>query len=294
MMTSNKTSLLLLVQTAMRVLVHSRRLVLFAALLITSLAAGNSASIEGNVYDSETHAPLPGAVVTIDSAAPNAAAHQIIVHTGDDGAFRVESLPLGSYFVNVSAPGFDDQAYGASGPSEPGDPVVIKDDNQHVADISIPLTSMGTIAGRVSYQDFALSGTTVYVLRSDLLNGSRILRVVAQAKSDLLGEYTVGALPDGKYYVAAVVDGAAKNNLSSQFTFSPDSAQVDGAVAVSVNRQFHTVRADVALAPTSRVSLSGKTTHSPDGVTSVGIELVPRLAEDLLAPFLILPLNFCK
>ncbi|MDE1163321.1 MAG: TonB-dependent receptor [Acidobacteriaceae bacterium] len=85
----------------------------FAKLLLLFFAFGlfaphkafsqtDTATLSGTVVDS-TGASIPGATVTVRQTSTN---FSRTVTTSGDGGFRVEFLPIGSYAVHVSAPGF--------------------------------------------------------------------------------------------------------------------------------------------------------------------------------------------
>jgi len=69
-------------------------------LLVVPQIAAAQRSVEGTVYDSLLHAPLPGADVWVRGSARHA-------ETGSDGRFRVDSIAPGRYTLLVSHPGLD-------------------------------------------------------------------------------------------------------------------------------------------------------------------------------------------
>ncbi len=70
-----------------------------------SQATGNGGTVQGVVTD-PTGAVVPGAEVTLSNAVTN---YKQTVKSGADGTFRFNNIPMNSYRLEVSAPGF--QAY---------------------------------------------------------------------------------------------------------------------------------------------------------------------------------------
>jgi hypothetical protein len=68
-------------------------------LLVPQIAAAQR-SVQGTVYDSLLHAPLPGADVWVRGSERHA-------ETGSDGSFRLDSITPGRYTLLVSHPGLD-------------------------------------------------------------------------------------------------------------------------------------------------------------------------------------------
>src|SRR2546427_485723 len=69
-------------------------------LLVVPQIAAAQRSVEGTVYDSLLHAPLPGADVWVRGSERHA-------ETGSDGRFRLDSVAPGRYTLFVSHPGLD-------------------------------------------------------------------------------------------------------------------------------------------------------------------------------------------
>ena len=69
-------------------------------LLVVPQIAAAQRSVEGTVYDSLLHAPLPGADVWVRGSERHA-------ETGSDGRFRLDSVAPGRYTLLVSHPGLD-------------------------------------------------------------------------------------------------------------------------------------------------------------------------------------------
>src|SRR5918999_1343575 len=83
-----------------------RRLMLLSAFLLCmssqAVAQSTSASISGRVAD-EQQASIPNAAVTARHVETNTSR---TAQTNEEGRYRFESLPVGSYEVTVEAPGF--------------------------------------------------------------------------------------------------------------------------------------------------------------------------------------------
>ncbi|HEX3746012.1 MAG TPA: carboxypeptidase-like regulatory domain-containing protein [Bryobacteraceae bacterium] len=150
-----------------------------------SLAAGQT---QGVVVDSVTGAPLPGAYVSVRSAA------QTVTRTDAAGHFTIEGGP-----VQVARAGYVEA-------------VNVRTDLSG-GELIIPLTPAAVIAGKLVDRDgFPDSGARVDLMQYRILNGERRLysAVLGQAtQSNDLGEFRIGSLRPGRYYLRVSGGSAA-------------------------------------------------------------------------------------
>lgn len=156
-----------------------------------------TATIDGIVTDQRTDTGMSRVLVTI------ARSGVVLRHavTLDDGTFRFEGVPAGRYTVTASKPGFLTMAYGALQPETPG-PSIAVHDGQTAGDLRIALVRTSAIQGAIRDEyGRGLPGLSVAAVPA----GPRVAEENTdyRAVTDQQGNYRLGGLAPGQYYVVA-------------------------------------------------------------------------------------------
>jgi len=186
------------------------RIIIAAALAITSAvqsppppAKPSLASIRGIVLDGASGQPVYGAVVELTGVKGGQVLQYSDV-TGKDGRFELPDLqPVSGYELVASDTGnYRTAAYGQHSPSDPWSPISLTA-GQNLTDVRIVLTPVSSIGGKVTDTSGKGVRAQVYALRATYTNGRRILLLARQAQTNDSGDYFMGSLDSGQYYIRA-------------------------------------------------------------------------------------------
>jgi protocatechuate 3,4-dioxygenase beta subunit len=159
-------------------------------------AAPTGQAVQGLVVDATTGAPLAGAYVSVYGAKP------LIARTDAGGLFRLEGVNVP---VQVTRAGYL-QASNVQ--------------RRRGEDLSIRLTPEAVISGKLEDEDgFPVVDATVNVMRYRDINGERRLVQERWGRSNDLGQYRIGGVAAGRYYLQ-ITNGQARNwdsRYSAQF-----------------------------------------------------------------------------
>jgi Carboxypeptidase regulatory-like domain len=182
-------------------------------LLPSMLLADVTGSINGVVRD-PSQAVIKGAKVTVTNTQTNLSQHTV---TAEDGSYRFLALPVGSYTVNVTTPGF--QQFNATD-------IVLKVNDQLRIDVAL---KVGNIQEQMSVQADATQVETESTQLGDVIDSKKMLALPLNGRSylDLLG-LQAGVAPSG-----SVTIGGDR----------PVSGYLSNAGNVSVNGQRETANA---------------------------------------------------
>ena len=209
------------------------------ALLLLGQAAPdpNLCSVQGTVTDSVTGQKLRKAFVRIVGAGG-----EFLATTDENGSFTVQGLPAGTYEVAVERQGYvDSPAWNA-----PGSPVQLRlSPGDTLKGVTIPLAPQAVVTGRVLDEDGdAWIHAQVSVYRSRWSHGKRKLEASGGGDINDLGEFRIGGLAPGTYFVAAQPDlqweaehrpGARNANVQNQPTWYPSSPDAAGATPLVIS-----------------------------------------------------------
>jgi Carboxypeptidase regulatory-like domain len=160
------------------------------------------------------------------------------------GYFRFEGISAGQYSLRGDRPGFLMTQYGAKGPGQSGTFITLQA-GQEMTDLNFGLIPQAVITGRVLDEDGdPVSGIQVQALKQSWSRGKfRVMPLGGSGTNDL-GEFRLGSLAPGKYFVAAQLFGTAAENeapaipgaqqLHQVRTFFPDSTSQDTASQITV------------------------------------------------------------
>jgi hypothetical protein len=197
-----------------------KSLLMVAALLLQSppTPTQTPASIEGMVVDKQMR-PVAGAEVSAFwDPPPMTYQPDQLPRTNTDtaGKFVISNLAPGGYRIFVSATGYVPQTYGAktAGNSGATGTVISLIPGQTAREVTVPLTAASTISGRVvSGTGEPLSGMNVNAVRIAFdSSGLKTFVPVGSTQSDDRGEYRIGWLPPGRYFVRAETSGTRISN----------------------------------------------------------------------------------
>src|ERR1017187_463562 len=163
----------------------------FAMLVLLTAGALTAQTVEGYVFDALTHAPVTGALVSVNSGGLPA-----VFRTDAGGHFSVPVPSNGSFaHVQIARAGYLSAHRAVRG--KPG---------EAVSGLRIDLVPTAVIAGRLTDEDgFPVEGAQVSALRYQMVNGERKLQPASSspAQSDDLGEFRIFSLPAGRYCIRA-------------------------------------------------------------------------------------------
>jgi hypothetical protein len=144
-----------------------------------------SAAVIGTVINADTNAPIAAARVLL-AKTDGRLADAMLTSTDDRGRFTFTAVPLGTYRLVAEQ---DDYLRG-----EPSPPVVVTA-GEPGPSVTVPLTASAVISGRVT-DEFGEPAAKVYVR-------ALTTRVVAEARTNDLGEYRLFGLAPGAYVISA-------------------------------------------------------------------------------------------
>ena len=226
-------------------------------------ANGATGSISGSVSSPSDGIGLQNVGVTVLNASWSYVNSSV---TDINGNYTVGGLATGSYYVKTSNNTYIDEYYdnirviGIPYTSPPvGATSVSVTDGVNTPNINFVLDLGGSIAGQVTRNRFGtgIQGVNIYVY-------STSWAVIKSSGTDINGNYTVGGLPTGNYYLKTLnntyVDEYYGNIpvIGNPLTFPPV-----GATSVSVTEGLGTPNINFVLDLGG--SISGRVTRDPEG-----------------------------
>ncbi len=207
-----------------------------------------TAQLRGRVVSSA--GAVSGAVVRLMSANTRARS----VTTTDDGRFVFDEVGAGNYRLVVAKSGLMTTTFGAGAD---GRPIVIAD-GAAIDRGDLELFAGASISGVIlDDRGNPLANAAVQVGRMNYFApGERSLASAGTAATDASGQYRVGGLPAGKYYVSASASRAVAP------TFFPRQADATLASAVSLGARANVSAIDIQLIATPMAKVSGVITNS--------------------------------
>jgi hypothetical protein len=195
-----------------------------------------SAAVKGTVTNAATGDRLRKAFLRLEDSKTRYPAA-----TDDSGAFAIEGVRPGVYTLTVERQGFIEAKYGEDAGSivqlrlEPG---------QTLTNIKVALIPQGIISGRVVDEDGELwTHAYVNLFRAEWKRGRRTVRGLGGADVNDQGEFRIGQIPPGRYYLQAVPDsywekrnrsGTEERPSQRQPTWHPGSLEVEGATSIVI------------------------------------------------------------
>jgi len=172
----------------------------FLVLAVPALAA-SAASVSGLVLNDATNKPIHTAVVTLSTIGTKPL--QAAVSTDASGAFRFDNVPPGRYRLWAGNYGFQQVAFGAPTPDRyPA--VLVLGSGEVRQGIELRLRPLGAISGVVLDQNGdPLRGAQIQLLASAWVRGKKTMVRRNGAGSDERGEFRIGGVLAGRYYISA-------------------------------------------------------------------------------------------
>jgi hypothetical protein len=197
-----------------------------------SAAVRQNCAIKGSVIDAVTNRGLRKAYLILGGLYASV--------TDDQGNFVFENVKPGSYVLNAEHQGYIDGYFGEAG----SEPIKIKlAPGQTLLDIKIELTPQAVITGRVVNEDGdPWTHASVNMFRSKWSHGHRTIQSFSGEEVNDQGEFRIGQVPPGKYYLAAEPDSgwemtnrpSGKDVTTRQPTWYSNSLDVEGAAPIIV------------------------------------------------------------
>jgi hypothetical protein len=238
----------------------------------TAAPGVGSGQIHGRIVLADSGEPLRKVRVSLQSGQPVDP-----VFTDANGAFTFAHLAPGRYTLAAAHTGY---YMAAGGPSTPALTVTVA--NAAVATVSVPMRRTGAIAGRI-LDDLGepVVGARVAVQRFAWTNGRRQpVGVSREVETNDLGEYRIGGLRAGSYYVHAVPDPVyptpetttSRGTLRAAPTYFPGTADESQAQAVPVRDGADAGSIDFVMTMARVATVSG-TVADPQGNPVTGTYL---------------------
>jgi len=148
---------------------------------------------------------LSKAYVLLSSTSATRANYPVV--TDSQGRFRIESVEPGNYHLQAERQGFLEGHYGGG---FTGSAVQLQlSAGQDLFDLNIALTPQAVIAGHVTDPDGDIwTHVHVNVFRSVWTHGRRQIQGWSSGNVNDRGEFRIGDLPPGRYYLRADPDYA--------------------------------------------------------------------------------------
>ena len=197
-------------------------------------------SISGSVTDVATNQGLSKAYLRLTGKGGSYAAV-----TDDRAKFAFEAVEPGTYLLEAEHQGYIDGQFGDTD----GRAVEIKlTSAQTLSDINVTLTPQAVISGRVVNEDGdPWTHAQVNLFRSEWSHGHPKIHGFDGGSANDEGEFRIGQIPPGKYYLAAEPDNgwemknrpSGKEVLLRQPTWYPNSLDLEGATSIIVGPGIH-------------------------------------------------------
>jgi len=187
----------------------AQRIILAAILALTSVlqspqqpAKASLATVRGVVVDAASNLPVYAAVVELTGVRGG----QVLSYsdvTGKDGKFEfVDVQPAAGYQLVASDIGnYRTGAFGQHTPNDVWSPITLTA-GQSLTDVRIVLTPVSSIGGKVTdASGKGVGRAQIYALRATYSAGRRILQLARQAQTAENGDFFMGELQSGQYYI---------------------------------------------------------------------------------------------
>jgi hypothetical protein len=159
--------------------------------------------VEGTVVNSVTGGPIKKAKVWLRPFEKQDAAPYTAI-TDDAGHFLLDDIDPGRYSFSATRTGFIERGFARPTP-------LTLAAGRKIGDVVVRLTPQGVIVGQVLDEDGEpVPQAVVQCLRAGYPNGKKQLAMAGIAMVNDIGEYRLGNLPPGKYYVSASVRSMAR------------------------------------------------------------------------------------
>jgi len=189
--------------------------------------------------------------------------------TNSLGRWEIRELPAGRFNLIVTRAGYLNAQYGQKRYGEPGRPLELAD-GETQEHVDLTLTHNGVITGHV-YDEAGepLAGATVMPLQMRFFNGKRRLTPTrGTATTDDSGQYRIGGLDPGDYYVYATsretweTEPPDVRTMGFMPTMYPAAVSMNEAQRVRVRAGQEVTAIDIPLVPGRAATVSGTAVSS--------------------------------
>lgn len=221
--------------------------------------------VEGVVLDEETGNPLARTQVALIPL-PGTPAEITPVRTGARGSFVILSVTPGWYVIRATRRGYAAAESGQSRPGRPGHAFQVSEDRAS-GFVEIKMSHLPAITGAVLDEN----GVGIPKWPVHVYSSARPVRHIAQTVTDERGNYRIGELDPGAYFVRSG-PGPLEDQTPLLATYSKDAVELGAAVSVSL-RVGDTAR-NVNLLPVKGKLLTLSGTLLPVPLTVAKLTLV--------------------
>ncbi len=179
-----------------------RKLSLLPVLFLAAWAQETS-SIEGRVVNAATGDPLRKVTLTLTRSA-SGKSEPLTATPDDKGVFAFRGIGPGAYRLTAERTGYQNAAYGAPAPDNPGQVLLVASGNK-LDGIVVKMWPDAVISGRLADSNGEpMPNLFVYAYRSIYRSGKRTWTQAGAVQTNDRGEYRIGHLPAGRFRVAAL------------------------------------------------------------------------------------------
>ena len=213
--------------------------------------------------------------------------------TNGQGKWEIRELPAGRFTLSVSRAGYLNAVYGQKRYGEPGRPLDLADAGT-IENLDLTMTHNAIITGRI-YDEAGepLAGANVMPMQMRFFNGrKRLVPTRGNAISDDSGQYRLGGLEPGEYYVHATsretwdTDPPDVKTMGFMPTMYPAATAMGEAQRVRVRAGQEAAGIDIALIPGRAGSISGTVVNSQGApLAGESISLGVEIQGDTFASF---------
>jgi hypothetical protein len=237
-----------------------------AAAQLTAESPSKLCSVSGRVRNKLTGEPVKRAKILLEDQDSRRWPYPLVTTSDSEGAFHLARIEPGRYTLSVERDGFLNAAYGEKGIDRPG-AILTLEPGQELKELEIPITPFGVIAGRVTNSDgeSTINGE-IQAWQHSVRRGRWDWRVVANTKTNDLGEYRLTDLKPGVYVIGAVgphqyesIDRSARPLPSEADvpTLYPAATEFDSAQTVRLGPGVHVGGIDIAMVHTRTLRVHG-------------------------------------
>jgi len=185
------------------------------------------------------------------------------------GKWEIRELPAGRFSLVVTRAGYLQAQYGQKRFGEPGRPIELGD-GETMENLDLTLTHNGVITGHI-YDEAGepLAGANVMPMQMRFFNGRRrLLPTRGNAITDDSGQYRLGSLEPGDYYVYATsretweTEPPDVKTMGFMPTMYPSALSMTEAQRVRVRAGQEVTAIDIPLVPGRAATVSGTVVNS--------------------------------
>ena len=239
-------------------------------------------SVEGLILNNATGQPLRRAEVTLKGVDRNDAGRFQV--TAEDGKFSFPKVAPGRYAITVQRDGFLRQTAGRLG-SYKMPPIFSVRPGESAGKLEFPMVPAGLVSGKIKFDDAEPARNVAVQLYREYYDRRRHgYLVAASGFTNDLGEFRLGGLDPGSYFVAALYRapapppnaeeqfrtdqaGSRLRDLSYAVTFFPEALRMGDAVAIRVGPGQEVGGIDIFLTLVHTVRIRGRVISATSGQT---------------------------